>query len=1677
MNMNTEHPDASMLPFRPDAHYQHLMSVIPSWLMQANAQKREALLKAKPQLPAKLKAASRAQHVELGKLNARHWEAQNRVDRALARLQNASTFAEPILAAEIKKRFGLELDVSHTFLRLYIPARIPWLRLKSGAARIWTVSLLDAALHNFESSETTDQAFESASTYITPPSSTGQFKQLSPILQKMPIAAFTRLCRELDIGERYKEHLEENLGLRNPVATAVMQSKVRNSQKAALTAALQMAYMQNKLGGAVHQLILGLLDGLQHLRLRGQAWGCHELTIMNANLTGIVLFAPDLERSHETVRVVAYIPDDPEHPIKEYSSTGAFAQELIQRLRNHDYQQFFSRFIDHEDRGHFFAQLNNRLTPITWQPLQPGDSRPTWRENPDQRVNLQMAAVPIQGDLWTHLYQRKLDKILNDARVIAVSTDLVDQKARWVLWDSFTEIASALLNIAAFVALPFVPFLGELMLGYMAYQLLDETFEGIVDWAEGLTDQALEHFMETVQSAVQLGTFAVGGTLVVGEFRSVLPREVVEFIDSFKPVKTPNGETRYWKPDLAPFEQRAELPKGSPTDERGLHNHQGKSLLRLEDKLYAVIEDPQTGQHRIDHPTRPDAYKPVLKHNGEGAWQTELEQPLEWDQAKLLRRIGPDMERFSAIERERMLKISGDDENTLRKMHTDVERLPPMLADTLKRFRIEQDIQTFIEQMNSDRPEDFLKADPVTQLELLHENGYWPERKGLRLIDEKAQTLWQSPGSAVPDLQIDVTQLNDGDLLKTFLLTLDEAEIKTLMGEEFGAPVARLDTRTRTLRRTLAEIVERKRAALFDYRYRKLERGARAPAHTIINAEPGLPTSLAEAVLDTASDQELQQLKQGTLPGRLADLSREAALQTRVTRAYEGLELKSTADNLDTQRLALHSLERLPGWSGQLRIELRQYSHEGQLIDSVGNVDASLRKVLVMTEEGPFQAYDETGQALNSVSDLYTSMLQAFPDIERSALKIHIGEGEKLKQSIREHALSRDELRALLSHHPIFKPTYDPSVMRLLGGSEGYRRMPSQPPTLQARAHSLFPHLSVEELQAYVERLQLHPSGPRAELTRLIGEHERLVDELQLWTGDIPLYIPDTDVRIVANQFSTQQRNRRQFMNQLLDCWRRQASHPLTDTWHVDFIFSRPILGELPVLSADFTHVSNLALAGHRATRGVNGFLRCFSGLHRLALRNFNLGTLPDAITQWPHLNELIISDCALTLTPQSQATLAALGELTTLDLYQNPLGLLPNVENMPDLDYIDLAGTGISSIPTGLLTRPHLRSALLNDNRIPELPAALFELPPDIQNGFDLGGNPICAADRERIKRYFVKTGLDFGVFAEQADIQRLQRLYPRLDRERASDFIYRLPGTLQEGQTELTRLEGEFETLRTTLETWTQDIPTHHPVSGQALTDVERVLEELNRVETKRILERCWRHETNVDGFNATMIPTYDLTLTINITGNLPALSADFSHVTLLYLHSNAGMTSGAERFLECFPRLKSLTIREYTLNEIPDAVFRMGDLTALALTRCQLTLTTQTLLELAQMERLDYLELSNNPLGLTPDVSQMPELAVLLLNSTGITEFPPGLLQLELLDVVDLSANAIIEIPSDILELPMEIGESLNLRGNPLSEDSLRRLFDYFRLNSVDFGLDEIADNAQLEVSSSGNSEVDE
>ena len=102
--MNTENPDIPET-FRPDAHYQHLMNVIPPWLRQTTPQRREALSNSTPGLPPHIRHASADQHAELGRLITLQTVSQNRVDQALANLLNPAAFAEPMLKGALKTRF------------------------------------------------------------------------------------------------------------------------------------------------------------------------------------------------------------------------------------------------------------------------------------------------------------------------------------------------------------------------------------------------------------------------------------------------------------------------------------------------------------------------------------------------------------------------------------------------------------------------------------------------------------------------------------------------------------------------------------------------------------------------------------------------------------------------------------------------------------------------------------------------------------------------------------------------------------------------------------------------------------------------------------------------------------------------------------------------------------------------------------------------------------------------------------------------------------------------------------------------------------------------------------------------------------------------------------------------------------------------------------------------------------------------------------------------------------------------------------------------------------------------------------------------------------------------------------------------------------------------------------
>lgn len=102
----------------PDDHYLPLKNAIPDWLGRASVARREALKRISPQRSSPVQSAPATQHTQMKSLNAAHMAAQSEVDKSLEHLQDASAFAEPLLQAELKKCFDLDLDVRTTFVRL-----------------------------------------------------------------------------------------------------------------------------------------------------------------------------------------------------------------------------------------------------------------------------------------------------------------------------------------------------------------------------------------------------------------------------------------------------------------------------------------------------------------------------------------------------------------------------------------------------------------------------------------------------------------------------------------------------------------------------------------------------------------------------------------------------------------------------------------------------------------------------------------------------------------------------------------------------------------------------------------------------------------------------------------------------------------------------------------------------------------------------------------------------------------------------------------------------------------------------------------------------------------------------------------------------------------------------------------------------------------------------------------------------------------------------------------------------------------------------------------------------------------------------------------------------------------------------------------------------------------------
>ncbi|VVO88221.1 NEL-type E3 ubiquitin ligase domain-containing protein [Pseudomonas fluorescens] len=1594
------------------AHAEFMANAIPDWLVNASPERREALKNAPLILPDWYLAASQAQRQALNASFVASVTSQTLLDKTMSRLQDIDAFAQPLLVKALKDQFAVELDVEKTFLQLIKPLELGIFDIEFGTFEVLKLPLLQAALHNFEEQECAPAQFHSSSGFVVE-SNPGQFSKVTTALTVMQ---YLKLCRELDIGAKYQAYLKDFVQPSDPVAEAVLRKRFVSSQKDAMRAAAELALLKKDIEPKDYSMILSVIDGEINPRMGNKQVWFREMGLMKRAMTGCILFVIS-EKYRYTDEVILYIPHDPEHPLKRYNSREMRAS-LKRRFMAADatpsgdggptaYQRFFSQFVAYADRPYYFSQFTQPSADSPRDPLailrspfgaifevlnpvsvftKPNElpPRPPGRQEPIDDPYLHVTGRTPRGlwapniDLWEDLYTKHRDRIIADARSHAVPSADVDARVR-------AEKIARLLNIGMLVlnaASMFVPVLGEVMIGVMAGQILYETFEGAIEWSEGDRNAAWAHLTDVVENLALIAVLHGAGK-GLGKLAAVKPEPVVE---ALKPVTLATGQQRLWKPDLGPYKSPVMLPADSQPDGLGLHSVNGQAILPLDEARFLVRQEPASGEYCIQHPRRPEAYAPHLEHNGAGAWSHEGEEPLSWDGSVLMRRLGYRTQAFTDAQLEQVRIASGVEHDQLRRLHVEQQPLGAQLSDTLTRFRIDREIGTFRAQIGSDNPAVYAKADLRLQFKVM-----------------RSQELVPVPGT----------------------------------------PGMTLEQRAAELRKEIARAVQNRKYSLFESLYREQDANGQGSVARIKVFFPQLPNVVVDEILQGATQAErLGMDKPGPLPQRIYEQAERSRQELRVARAYEGLYIESASSSIDSERLALHSLEALPGWPKDAHFELREYGAQGKLLDAIGPVQSPVRAVLVVDGNTRF--------AQSTSASLYSSVLQALTSEERQALGFTLQEAERLKMTVQQTPLPRDQLRAVLQKHRVLKPSVEPG-MKLLGGVgslpsglASFFRTPS------ARVRKLYPDFSEAEVESFLRSLS---EDIRGGLSRREAEFTTLKNELDAW---VQSRVTAESSPAVAGRIPGARE--RQIASNLKRCWRRQSGSTLSIDSTV----------ELPSLSARFEHVETLALTG-TGVRNLDAFLKGFTALKTLRLEGMSrLSELPETVGEMQGLTHLSLRGSRVRWNEHTAAVLGKLSALETLDLLKNPLGIAPDFSAQTRLKNINLSGTGIDQWPLGTRNLPDLQVLDLRENHLTEVSQEMLSMTGDhleanarVNRVTLLEGNPFTREGWQQLNNYrdrlqALRPELLEGSLPDAFKVQdtmsaRVRQLYPGFDEFEVEAFL-QTHGLA--AQTELARLEREYETLNQQLSAWAFSgggARSRYVRAGQMSAGLS---ERAERYTAADRIRECWRRQSPqrnaVDGSPI----GFELDLSGQTLDSVPDLEADFSHVGSLKLN-NMGLSVSPEGFLWRFRGVRWLDMSNNQLTAIPPALGEMHGLTRLFLQRNRIRLTPETAQLLAGRTTLRALSLSFNPLGMLPDFSRITDMRSLSLNTIGIDTWPVGLGEQPLLDAIDLRNNQITTIPESVIAPPAEQLENaarLNgftyIGGNPLSEIAQQQLRDYWR-----------------------------
>ncbi|MGE7992321.1 NEL-type E3 ubiquitin ligase domain-containing protein [Pseudomonas sp. NPDC089554] len=655
------------LPLSPE-HLTHPRQLIahklPEWLVNSTKDDRQQMRDALVNPPAWSQAGYLA-HPQVARAlveeHGIHRQAEAQVRALLESLPELLPFATQLLTETIKEHFGLELDVTTTYLINAPDAVAHKLSFDNDpivdsqrAIKLATQSLLHCALQNFEASHAQPGGLDvddmqsvivdsDTFVFLTP---TGNPLAIDP-------AAFAARVRELDIGGRYKALVD---ALKTADSTLQI---LADAERSALRLHLHQAYLSQAIDTPLYHALLTLAEDGQADYL-GSPLRCAFPKLFDAAPTGALLIgavpSPELLLVYDPLiepykgLLVTYFPGAPT-PLKAHGSV----HEVQAYLREQLSWQYLHPLVPERDKQRVLDALR---APDAWV-----------------AVTLQ----PLHQPLFDELASQKLQRLEDDALFHAVPTASEDRITAEKRRAFFTSIAFNALNLGAFV----IPGLGATLV-----QLGYEVYEGLESWAEGDRRQGLEYLMDVIDNVALTAALAA-----VGDTAQVPAIEVPARIDALTPIELANGETRLWHPDLRPFSHDIVLPADLQPDASGLYHHEGKTWLALDGNTYAVQQHAATGRYPLQHPLKAHGYAPELRHNGAGAWLHELDRPRQWSTATLFQRAGHLTAGIDEASAQRILQSSGIDSAALRKALNENQRLPALLEDTLQRFALDREVR------------------------------------------------------------------------------------------------------------------------------------------------------------------------------------------------------------------------------------------------------------------------------------------------------------------------------------------------------------------------------------------------------------------------------------------------------------------------------------------------------------------------------------------------------------------------------------------------------------------------------------------------------------------------------------------------------------------------------------------------------------------------------------------------------------------------------------------------------------------------------------------------------------------------------------------------------------------------------------------------------------------------